>query len=381
VFLDHTELVPGFASGQLAMFLFFGLSGFLITALLAAERAAWGRIGIRGFYLRRALRLLPALVVFLVAWLMVVAVFGRAGWMTTAPNGHSGTGQAFTVALEGAGAALGYLTNWFELFHVFTGYVAVGHLWSLAVEEQFYLLWAPALVLLLARGRRTALAGAAVLAAASFADVALIQQAQSTTSWVFRSTDTRAGAFLAGAALAVWWSGRPAPSAPRGRLRNCAAWAALAVMAWSGWVFAHHVSFLTYNVSWIAVSVAAPVLTVALVDRAAKTPRSLFPGQVMTYLGRRSYGLYLWHYVWLTWLRDLGLPGIALALAASLASAELSWRLVEARALSYKHRFAPVGGRPAGPGTTVLASQPSITDPTRRVRKMVAHGTGRRITR
>jgi peptidoglycan/LPS O-acetylase OafA/YrhL len=340
VFADHTELVPAVATGQVAMFLFFGLSGYLITSLLTAERATTGRIAIGSFYARRALRLLPALVVFLLAWLMVIAVFGRSGWTTTVPNGHAGTGQSFTAALEGAGAALAYVTNWFELFHVFGGYVAVGHLWSLAVEEQFYLLWAPGLVLLLARGRRVALAGAVLLAVASFADVVLIQHAHSTTSWLFRSTDTRAGVFLAGAALAVWRSGHPDPPEPWKRLRRPVAWAALAVTVWAGWVLAHPASVLTYNAGWIAISVAAPVLTVALAD-ARTTIRPLLPGRVMIYLGRRSYGLYLWHYVWLTWFRDLGLPGIAMALAASLASAELSWQLVEARALRYKRRFTP----------------------------------------
>ena len=62
---------------------------------------------------------------------------------------------------------------------------------------------------------------------------------------------------------------------------------------------------------------------------------------MLTYLGRRSYALYLWHYVWLTWFRSLGRPGIVYALALSLVSAELSWRLVEARALRWRDRRAP----------------------------------------
>jgi peptidoglycan/LPS O-acetylase OafA/YrhL len=362
VFADHTGLVPMLATGQVAMFLFFGLSGFLITALLTAERATTGRICLYSFYVRRGLRLLPALIVFLLVWLLVVAMFGSSSWLSTVPNGRAGTGQSFLVAVEGAGAALGYVTNWFELLGIFPGYVAVGHLWSLAVEEQFYLCWAPALALLLRRSRRAALGGAILLAVASFADVALIQHAHSTTSWVFRSTDTRSGAFLAGAALAVWWTSHPETLQPLRRVSQPLAWMALAVLTWAGWVFAHPASFLSYNAAWIGVSLGSPALTLALVAREPGTVRLRLPSQVMSYLGRRSYALYLWHYVWLTWLRDLGLPGIALALAASLASAELSWRLVESPALRHRHRFerAPEPPLPARRSPPAAAWQPSV---------------------
>ncbi len=211
VFLGHAGLAPGLAIGQVAMFVFFGLSGFLITTVLSVERIRTGHIRLRKFYARRALRLVPALVAFLAVWVLVVAIFGHESWVATVP-GSSGAsnGVSFSVAVEGAVGALTYLTNWCGLFNIFSGYVPLGHLWSLAVEEQFYLLWAPLLVVLIAVRRRVATATAFLLAAASFVDVVVLQHAHSTTPWVFYSTDTRSGAFLVGGGVGLLWSDRRA---------------------------------------------------------------------------------------------------------------------------------------------------------------------------
>ena len=340
VFLGHAGLVPEVAVGQVAMFVFFGLSGFLITVVLSSERGRAGRISLKNFFVRRTLRLAPALVAFLAVWLAVVALFGHHAWMTTVPGvAGTGGGEPFSVALEGVGGGLLYMTNWFGLLGVFTGYVPLGHLWSLAVEEQFYLLWAPLLVVLLMLGRRTAIIGALALAAASFADVVWVHHAHATTPWVFYSTDTRSGVFLIGGALGLLWSGRSGVARLWRRLCTPVVMASVCVMAWSGWVFDHRVSGAVYGAAWIAVSLAAPLMVMALVDRGGARP-GLLSGSVATYLGRRSYALYLWHYVWLTWLRGLGLVGVAVALVATLVCAEISWRLIEAPALRLKARFS-----------------------------------------
>ena len=340
VFMGHAGLVPDVAVGQVAMFVFFGLSGFLITVILSSERARSGRISLTNFFARRTLRLAPALVAFLAVWLVVVALFGHHAWMTTVPGtGGTGGGEPLSVALEGVGSGLLYMTNWFGLLGVFTGYVPLGHLWSLAVEEQFYLLWAPLLVLLLMLGRRAAITGAFMLAAASVADVVWVQHAHATTPWVFYSTDTRSGVFLIGGALGLLWSGRLGAARLWRRLCPPVIIGCAGLMVWSGWVFDHRASAPVYGAAWIAVSVAAPVMVMALVDRRATRP-GLLSGSVATYLGRRSYALYLWHYVWLTWLRGLGLVGVAMALAATFSCAEISWRLIEAPALRLKARYS-----------------------------------------
>ncbi len=360
VFMGHAGLAPELAVGQVAMFVFFGLSGFLITAILASERGSAGRISLTKFFARRALRLVPALFVFLVIWLLAVIVFGHEAWMTTVPGSSSGGGgEPLSVAVEGVGAGLTYMTNWCGLFGVFTGYVPLGHLWSLAVEEQFYLVWAPLLALLVVRGRRIAAIGGCVLATASFIDVAWIQHAHSSTPWVFYSTDTRSGAFLVGAAVALLWTRRDTVAVWWCRVCTPVALAAVGMMVWSGWVFDHHVSPAVYDLSWIGVSVSAPVMVVALIDRHRGRP-SWLSSPTMTYVGRRSYGLYLWHYVWLTWVHDLGFSGVAIALAATFCCAELSWRVVESPFLRLKSRYTPPGEPPEAVMVSRDHTQPSV---------------------
>ncbi|HWF16461.1 MAG TPA: acyltransferase [Acidimicrobiales bacterium] len=343
VFCSHAFVLP-LAIGQSGMFVFFALSGFLITGLLVGEHFRTGGVSLTNFFARRALRLLPALVFFLAGWLLVVlATRGTAPWTTTVPGGIAGTGTSPWSAFEGAGAALLYVTNWAEIWDWFTGYVPLGHLWSLAVEEQFYLLWSPLAVLLLWRRGRAAVGWAAAIAAlASFVDVALRSHAALTLR-IDMSSDTRAGAFLVGAALAVAWSRRArwlrVVEAGGGRFAIAGS---LLVLGWGSWVFDQKVSVVLFMTTWVAVSVAAGLLVVAYLGDATASRHGMVHSPVATYVGRRSYGLYLWHYVWLTWLAGLGLFGVPLALVATFAAAEVSWRLVERPALGLKRRFTSI---------------------------------------
>lgn len=363
VFVAHAWVIGQWAIGQPAMFVFFALSGFLITTLLLEEHRATGRISLRNFFVRRSLRLLPALTVFLVIWLLVVLAAGSsASWTATVPgSGAAGAGTTPLAALEGVAGGFGYVTNWLEVLHAYVSYVPLGHLWSLAVEEQFYLLWAPLLLLaVLWKGRRGVLGIAAVLALASVIDAVAFNQPMLSLGQEM-STQTRAGAFLAGAVVAALCCHRLDRLAALARLRTILLLGALAVMGWAAWVFANPVAPRTFDAAWVATTVAAAgLVVVVLVPRPASRP-SVLEHPVAIYLGQRSYALYLWHYVWLTWLHGLGLLGIGLALGASLACAEASWRLVEAPALALKGRFsakqteavaeaaARVGGPPATP--------------------------------
>jgi peptidoglycan/LPS O-acetylase OafA/YrhL len=387
VFIAHGIHIGDLAIGQVAMFVFFGLSGFLITELLYEEYARSGRISLCNFYIRRGLRLVPALVVFLAGWLLVVLIFHGYAFTATVPGGGGGPGVAPTSALEGAGAGIAYLTNWFDIFNVFSGYVPLGHLWSLAVEEQFYIAWALILVTLLALAQRRrssqesvgssneAVPGAgrgavprvwrwgfwcaALLAALSFFDVVVIRHASSLTTAIDMSTDTRAGAFLVGAALAAAWSRRARWLAVLGgRLRPFLIGATFVVWLWAAWVFDHQVSAAVFGTAWMMVSVMSALIVVALVERPS-SERSWLRSRPATYLGRRSYALYLWHYVWLTWFHGLGMVGVVAAFAATLATAELSWQLVERRALAYKARLAAARKAPS----EALSEAPSEVPP------------------
>jgi peptidoglycan/LPS O-acetylase OafA/YrhL len=346
------------------MFVFFALSGFLITGLLVEERASTGRVSLSKFFARRALRLLPALAFFLVGWLAVVlATGGHAPWTTTVPGGRAGQGTSPWVALQGVFAAVFYMSNWAAIGHWFSGYVPLGHLWSLAVEEQFYVLWSPVVVLLLACRSRAAVGWAAALAAlASFIDVAL-RGGGSITLVVDMSTDMRAGAFLVGAALAVAWTRRAWwLRAMEGAGSRLVVAGSLLMLALGSWVFDHHVTALAFALTWVGVSVSAGLLVVAFLGDAVHGG-AVVTSPVATYVGRRSYGLYLWHYAWLTWLAGMGMAGVPIALGASFVTAEASWRLVERPALARKARFTPARAADPASSEPLVAAGNGARDP------------------
>src|SRR5580700_9691604 len=145
VLLYHLPVawLPG---GFLGVDVFFVISGFLITSLVTAEVQRTGRIDLGHFWLRRARRLLPALLFMLAVVVAVSTFFAR---------------DALSLLASDLPAVLGYFTNWWLLFHHVSYFQSVGrpplvlHLWSLAVEEQFYLLWPLIVLLVVGRHRRT----------------------------------------------------------------------------------------------------------------------------------------------------------------------------------------------------------------------------------
>ena len=200
VLLYHADLrwIPG---GFLGVDVFFVLSGYLITSLVLAEWRHRGSIDLKTFWLRRARRLLPALYVLLVVTLTFAVVFlpGEVAELR---------GDVL--------AAFGYVTNWYLIFQHQSYFEAVGrpsllqHLWSLAVEEQFYLLWPLVLAVGLGVGAtrwryRRMMYLALGVATASAALMALLYRPDVDPSRVYYGTDTRATGLLCGAALAFLW--------------------------------------------------------------------------------------------------------------------------------------------------------------------------------
>src|SRR5215212_4247115 len=201
VLFYHAELawIPG---GFLGVEVFFVISGYLISALLLAEWRQKGTINLKDFWLRRARRLLPALYVLLVVTLTYAVVF--------LPGEVAGL-RAEVLA------AVGYVTNWYLIFGQQSYFESVGrpsvlqHLWSLAVEEQFYLIWPIVLAVGLGWGtvwrrQRLVLMVALVGAASSAVMMALMYTPGVDPSRIYFGTDTRATGLLCGAALAFLWS-------------------------------------------------------------------------------------------------------------------------------------------------------------------------------
>ena len=339
VVLHHTGalLVPSladelFPGGFLGVNVFFVLSGFLITTLLLERRGVEPH-PIRTFYARRALRLLPAVVGLLVA-ILVYALAVDSG---------------VSRALASLPVVLTYTTNWAALAGVDVSQY-IGHLWSLAIEEQFYLVWP----LLLFAGFRAGCSrrqllwlvlGLAVVAAAWRASLW-----DTGHGWlrIYIRTDAQADSILIGAALALLPYERLL-DAGRAATRAGIAWLALAgivaaaelIQPWSGTL---------YLGGFTVLAVVAAVL-IALVLRPGAGPYRLLASAPAVALGRLSYSLYLWHFpVFLVVAQRTAdwTPALRVLVAWPIAfgAAVASYRLLERPALHIKARLGP---RPAPP--------------------------------
>lgn len=346
VLLYHAGVawLPG---GFLGVEVFFVISGYLITALLLAEWDRRGRINVAAFWLRRARRLLPALFLLLVVVLTFAVVF--------LPGEVAGLrGDVL--------AAFGYVTNWYLILGQESYFEAVGrpsllkHLWSLAVEEQFYLLWP----LLLATGltfwsRRRVLVATLLGVVLSALLMAVLFRPDVDPSRVYYGTDTRAMGLLVGAALAfLWVPGRGSGSAAGGRpsrrrwvrrLQHRWGWTTpffidvAGVAALAGLVvfclrLGEFQPFL-YRGGFIVVDLLTAALILVVAHPRARLGSGLLGREPLRWVGLRSYGIYLWHWpVFMVTRPQLdvpfdGIPLLALRLALTLVLAELSYRFVE----------------------------------------------------
>lgn len=315
--------------GLLGVGVFFVLSGYLITDILVAEWDRLGRIKFKEFWLRRARRLLPGLLVMIVLVVGWVSVFDPVQ----------------LVALRGdVLAAILYVSNWWYIFHHVPYFLRYGnpapltHLWSLAVEEQFYLLWPLVLWLgLRYLPKRWHLVVLTLLAAlASAALMAWLYHPGTDPSRVYYGTDTRAFSLLLGAALALVWPSRhllPIVSPKKRWSLDLVGGLGLLTIGWMVWQTNQYETAL-YRGGMVLLALATVGVVAALAHPASRLSR-LLGFKPLRWLGIRSYGIYLWHYpvIVLTTpaITTTGLnPERAGAqVAASIGLAALSWRFVE----------------------------------------------------
>jgi peptidoglycan/LPS O-acetylase OafA/YrhL len=321
VFVYHSRIdwLPG---GFLGVDLFFVLSGYLITALLLVEWEARNRIDLRRFWLRRARRLLPALVVVVLGALILAAIFARTDLAHTRSDAVS---------------SLLYYTNWHLIIANHSYFVKMGspsllqHLWSLAVEEQFYLIWPLLLVpglVLLGRKRLPMLVIAGI--AASAALMWVLYNPYGDPSRVYYGTDTRAFLLLMGILLAlVWpWIERMRRAVPLLELFGIAA------LIGSVLLFLRMQDFspTLYRGGDLAAAFCFVVLIAAVAHPQTGIGQALGIAP-LRWVGERSYGIYLWHLPIVILLLGVNArpdPGMVVAAAALvLAAAALSFRFVE----------------------------------------------------
>jgi peptidoglycan/LPS O-acetylase OafA/YrhL len=335
VLLYHADL-SWIRGGFLGVEVFFVISGYLITTMLLTEWHQQGRINLVGFWLRRARRLLPALYLLLVVTLAFAVVFLP--------------GEVARLR-DDALAAFGYVTNWYLILGEQSYFETVGrpsllqHLWSLAVEEQFYVLWPLLLTVALWgvaplrrwRRRRLALFIALAGATGSALLMATLYQPDVDPSRVYYGTDTRIAGLLLGAVLAfMWvpgqtprWAGRTGPL-----LLDAAGLVALSALVWFYLRLDQYQPFL-FRGGFALVALATAVVILVVVHPHTYLGSHLLGWRPLRWIGQRSYSIYLWHWpVFMLTRPDLdvpitGLPLLALRLAATIVLAALSYRFVE----------------------------------------------------
>jgi peptidoglycan/LPS O-acetylase OafA/YrhL len=352
VILYHTNngWLPG---GFIGVEVFFVISGYLITLLLIGEHEKTGRIRLKEFWLRRARRLLPALFLMMSLLMMYTAIFERdtLGKLR---------GDVF--------AGVGYVTNWYQIW-TGAGYTALldfaplRHLWSLAVEEQFYLIWPLVMLALMRLGRRRLpeISRWLVLAAVLIAVVTGLlyhpghvatPEVTPEAYWsvgghpiskmdtLYLATVTRATGLLLGAALAMIW--RPVavmrgPMRDKGPLLDLLAVIGLGALGALAWFLHVQVDGRAdpwlFRGGFLATDFATLLVIAAVTHRAARM--GMFLGvQPLNWIGTRSYGLYLYHWPIFQIIRGnsgarLTVPEFILAMVLTCIITELSYRFVE----------------------------------------------------
>ena len=348
----HHSWLPG---GYLGVEVFFVISGYLITLLLIGEYERSKRIDLRQFWLRRFRRLLPALYLALLITAVYVAVF-------------------YTVSREESrGDFLGgifYISNWYQIF-VGQGYasseafVPLRHLWSLAVEEQFYLVWPLLMTVFLRRARnrlpelglKLFMVSIAITVAVGLLYVSgpiyLTPEASHGYSTIaghhinindalYLGTFSRAGGLMLGAGFATLWRPMAILRGPlrhkAGRVDAVAAIGLVATLAMMGTMYLTEQSGSVYN-PWLyrggffAVGIASLMMIAGATHQMGRFG-DVIGNPVLLWIGTRSYGLYLFHWPVYQFIRkqadlEMSLAQLGAAMAITLPLTELSYRFIE----------------------------------------------------
>jgi peptidoglycan/LPS O-acetylase OafA/YrhL len=350
VYHANSDWLPG---GYLGVEVFFVISGYLITLLLISEKERTSTVDMKHFWFRRARRLLPALYTMLLALTIWVSLFDRD---------QLGKLRGDIIA------ALLYVSNWYQIwtgagYTASNDFAALRHLWSLAVEEQFYLVWPIVMFLLLKSGSRriadisrwlVAVAVAIMLVTAALVYLGPIGTPELTPDaywsifgreiskfdWAYLGTFSRASGLLLGAAFAMVW--RPVavmrgPLRTKGPLLDLIAvfgFLILAALVWSMWLISPSGGNPWLFRGGFALCAVATLMMVAAVTHERAYTSRVLSVPVLLWIGTRSYGLYLYH--WPIYQLIRGITGkhltfaqFVFAMIVTFIVTELSYRFIE----------------------------------------------------
>jgi peptidoglycan/LPS O-acetylase OafA/YrhL len=307
--------------GFLGVDMFFVISGFLITSLLLEESRARGSVSLRAFYIRRALRLLPAVIAAIIFTILIGLLVGSFTAVGVTPLRLAST--------------IFYFNNWLQSFGDDVPWFLT-HFWSLSIEEQFYLVWPVVLLFLLKRRGRTTIGIVTLAIGVSCLWRAGLYWSGSSAMRLYHGSDTRADALLAGCLLSLVIYARILPSIITRHLTlvGRTAWTLFLLLLVLGhWrAPAIYVGGLTF-----AALMAAMILLHALI-----APPAILSSSVLVWIGKRSYGLYVWHWpVYLLASTGPNVTVIPVAVIGTFLFAAASYRYIEKPFLERKRRHSP----------------------------------------
>ncbi|MBK3496243.1 acyltransferase family protein [Viridibacillus sp. YIM B01967] len=322
----HFKSVDG---GYLGVAIFFVLSGYLITDLLVNEWEKTSRIDLKNFWFRRFRRLIPALIIMLILVGTWITLFQRS----------------FLVGLrsEIAAAAL-YVSNWFYIMQdhsYFTSFAPpspLQHMWSLAVEEQFYILW-PIIMMIglkFVKNRGKLAIGIFVAALVSAISMAVMYEPGTDTSRVYYGTDTRVFSVLIGASMALVWPSRKLAknlTNDAKKVLDIVGFTSFALLLLMMMTMDEAGQFLYMGGMFLA-SIITAILIAAIVHPASRLG-DLFSFKPLVWVGVRSYGIYIWHFPIVVLMgagvgnEAVSFTKVIIIIVLTLLLAGLSWRFIE----------------------------------------------------